>query len=98
VTRSGGWFETRNPTPPADLGDRFGSAEDLNGIALVDHLVAEAGAALDRARAATGRVRESALDLLAADALFTYACEAALEIPDPDEALERIIEAAAHIR
>jgi len=98
VKASGDWFETRTPAPPADLTDRFGSAEGLSGIVLVDHLVAEAVAVLDRARAATGRVRESALELLVADALFTYACEAALELPDPDEVLSRIIETAAQSR
>jgi hypothetical protein len=98
MTGSAGWLETRHPTPPADLRDRLGSDTALKGVALVDHLVAEAVAALDRARAGTGRVRESALDLLVADAFFTYACEAALELPDPDEVLARIVEAAADAR
>jgi len=98
VTGSDGWLETRNPTPPADLRDRLGSDPGLKGVALVDHLVAEAVVAMDRARAGTGRVRESALQLLVADALFTYACEAALELPDPDEVLARIVETAADAR
>ena len=98
MTRSGDWFETRNPTPPADLRDRLGSAVGLSGVALVDHLVAEAVAALDSARGASGRVRESALDLLVADALLTYACEAAMELPDPDAVLSRVFETAAHAR
>jgi len=38
-----------------------------------------------------GRVRESAFDLLAADALLTYACEAALESPDPEGVLGAIL-------
>ena len=42
---------------------------------------------LDRARTAPGRVRESAFHLLAADALLTYACEAALETGDPEAEL-----------
>jgi hypothetical protein len=48
-------------------------------------------AALDRARAAPGRVRQSAYHLLTADALLTYACEAALEDADPETTLRRIL-------
>jgi hypothetical protein len=36
-------------------------------------------------------VRESAFRLLEADALVTYACEAALEADDPESALRRIL-------
>jgi len=46
---------------------------------------------LDAARARPGRVRESAFRLLEADALLTYACEAALESGDPEAALRRIL-------
>lgn len=46
---------------------------------------------VDRARAAPGRVRESAYHLLRADALLTYACEAALEDADPAATLGRIL-------
>ncbi|MDF2697623.1 MAG: hypothetical protein K0S65_6006, partial [Labilithrix sp.] len=38
-----------------------------------------------------GRVRDSAFRLLEADALLTYACEAALERDDPETALQRIL-------
>ena len=47
---------------------------------------------LDQARARPGRVRESAFRLLEADALLTYACEAALETEGPDAALRRILQ------
>lgn len=47
--------------------------------------------ALDEARAKPGRVRESAFHLLAADALVTYACEAALDEADPSTALRTIL-------
>lgn len=47
---------------------------------------------LDAARARPGRVRESAFELLTADALVTYACEAALESERPVEAMERLME------
>lgn len=52
-------------------------------------------AAVDRiaaARASPGRVRRSAFDLLVADSLITYACEAALEADRPAEALARLID------
>jgi hypothetical protein len=52
-------------------------------------------AELGRARAEPGRVRRSAFHLLAADALVTYACEAALEHADPEEALRRVLERVA---
>lgn len=48
-------------------------------------------ASLERARAMPGRVRESAYHLLTADALLTYACEAALEDADPEGTLARIL-------
>lgn len=47
--------------------------------------------ALDRARTHPGRVRQSAFDLLAADALLSWACEAALEQPDPGAALDALL-------
>ena len=46
---------------------------------------------LDEALARPGRVRESAFALLAADALLTYACEAAVESDDPDGALQALL-------
>jgi hypothetical protein len=50
---------------------------------------------LARSRAAAGRVRESAWHLLVADALLTYACEAALDGADPPRALEDLLRKAA---
>jgi len=55
-------------------------------------------ASLDHARAVPGRVRESAYHLLRADALLTYACQAALEERDPGATLARILEAAGTSR
>jgi hypothetical protein len=46
---------------------------------------------LDETRRRPGRVRESAFALLVADGLLTYACEAALESEDAEEALERLL-------
>jgi hypothetical protein len=51
---------------------------------------------LHASRAVPGRVRASAFHLLAADALLTYACEAAMEEADPRaELLETLQQAAA---
>lgn len=93
-----GWLDARRPPPPAGLSARFGSATGLDAPGMVDHLTAEALESLGRARATTGRVRESALDLLVADALLTYGCEAALDLPDPHAALARMVAAAADPR
>ena len=89
------WLASRRPAPPEALAGRIRDTEDLAGPALVERLVSEALEALGRARARPGRVRDAALDLLLADALLTYACEAALELPDGREALERLVERAA---
>ena len=49
--------------------------------------------ALDEARSPSGKVRESGFSLLEADALITYACEAALEADDPGGALRKVLAA-----
>jgi hypothetical protein len=94
------WLEGRQPVPPASLRAQIDSA--LAGVpgaqpespALAEGEGRVAGvlgeAALDRLRAAlgAGKDRRAAMDLLAADALLTYACEAAAEAgPDALEAL-----------
>ncbi len=67
---------------------------DSEGVARrrVERLVRAARDRLDAARARPGRVRESAFELLVADALITYACEAALETEDPSATLEAVSE------
>lgn len=83
----------RPPAPPAlaswllrELGGRPHSASELM----------HAGrAALDRARAHPGRRRDSAFELLGADALITRACEAALDEADPAQVLTGFIRAVA---
>lgn len=50
-----------------------------------------ARSALASAVSQPGRVRETAFELLVADALVTYACEAALETEAPEEALATIL-------
>jgi hypothetical protein len=61
---------------------------------LTDRLVDSAAAALERALAGTGE-RNGAFDLLAGDALLTYACEAAAAHPDPEAELLRVLERLA---
>jgi hypothetical protein len=51
--------------------------------------------ALDAALSLPGHQREGAFHLLAADALFTYACEAALEAEDAEGALRSILDRAS---
>lgn len=85
------WLKGRTPPPPFDLAPWLEGA-DGDGV---DALSALGGRALDRARSAPGRVRESALHLLAADALITYACEAALEQPEPEDALVQVLRGVA---
>jgi hypothetical protein len=89
------WMAGRRPTPPADLGGAIAFAEDAGTSvdALVAALSAEGGSRLAAARARLGRVRASAFRLLEADALITYACEAALEREDPEAALRQVLSA-----
>ena len=86
------WLSTRRPEPPADLAEtlRLEGAEGSIEVALA----AAAGTRLAEARARLGRVRASGFRLLEADALMTYACEAALETEDPEGALRRILASA----
>ncbi|MBX6363244.1 MAG: hypothetical protein IRZ00_05190 [Gemmatimonadetes bacterium] len=71
------WLDTRTPPPPAELrarlADALEPAETLPG-ALADGALVCLAAALAR-----GDDRAAALDLLSADALLTYALEAAAE-------------------
>ena len=62
------------------------------GVVVAD-LVRAANGALERALAEPGRGRAAAFDLLVADALITYACEAALEGDDPGAELDRLVSA-----
>jgi len=93
VNRLREWLRTRRPEPPLDLAPWL---EDVTVEGPLDQVLISAGrSALERAMASPGRVRETAFDLLAADALLTYACEAALEADDPEAALLRTLEAGS---
>ena len=93
------WLAQRQPAPPAALRGRLEAVlgETLNDSA--DEAADVCLRAAERLVAALLRgdcgARESALDLLAADALVTYAFEAAAETPDTlattaSAAMERI--------
>jgi hypothetical protein len=72
------------------------AASDAAAEASVSARLAGAGLReLTLAREAPGRVRGSALHLLAADALLTYGSEGALEEADPEAALLEILRKAA---
>jgi hypothetical protein len=84
------WLAERRPEPPDGLAGALRPVPASGSRA--DGLTEAGMARLDEARARPGRVRESAFRLLEADALLTYACEAALETEDPDAALGRILQ------
>jgi hypothetical protein len=84
------WLAGRRPRPAFDLAPWLEGAEDAASTS--EALGRLSGRALDLTLSAPGRVRESALNLLAADALITYACEAALEREDPEKALAAILD------
>lgn len=86
MSESRAWIARRYPRPPSDLDAEI-SSDVGEGDALAEELLAAARERLDAALARPGRVRQSAFDLLAADALITYACEAVLESQDAMDAL-----------
>lgn len=88
------WLVRRAPEPPEPLA-RWLEEVELSGGDVGEALTEGALVELGRARAAPGRVRTSAFHLLAADALVTYACEAALELEDPTVALGAILSRVA---
>lgn len=81
------WLRSRRPLPPAKLFDRLELAVNPLAEALTTsrtEILSNAAAAILAPLAASGgsavaRNREIAIDLLAADALVTYAIEAATE-------------------
>jgi hypothetical protein len=91
------WLDSRRPAPPptlrAHLDRRVSPAPAGGGDgALPDHLAAAGRDLLDRVLSRPAAGRELALDLLAADALVTYAFEAQAE-EDP----ARLVELARRI-
>ncbi|HEX9105818.1 MAG TPA: hypothetical protein VF832_01285 [Longimicrobiales bacterium] len=74
------WLDARPEPPPADLRARMAEALAGAKAETVPGALAEGALACLQATMAAPQERASALDLLAADALLTYALEAAAEI------------------
>jgi hypothetical protein len=85
----GEWLREREPTPPARLAARIESAIGARGTepaaGVADVCLDACEDLLEDVAARPSPGRESALDLLAADALATYALEAAAESPETIE-------------
>jgi hypothetical protein len=92
VSHAAEWLATREPPPPG-LAARL--RREGHGGSLSEVFTSAACALLAEARARPGRVRESAFRLLEADALVTYACEAALDAEDPESAILDVLAATA---
>lgn len=88
------FLASRRPPAPAPLAAWFQNVP-LDGDGTSAALLQGGLAELDASREMPGRVRASAFHLLAADALITYACEAALGVGDPRGALVEILQQAA---
>ena len=73
------WLAARQPVPPARIGGHVTNAVSETGGALAETLARAGATLLRRVAAAPDGGRELALDLLAADALITYAFEAQAE-------------------
>lgn len=85
------WLAERRPSPSVPLARWTARAPSDPDMPPVRSLTMLGREALETALARPGRVRESAFELLGADALITYACEAALEADDPDASLTWIL-------
>lgn len=86
------WLRERRPPAPEALGDEVRAAMAEAGAgSIFEGAERAARVRLAEALERPGRVRESAFSLLVADALVTYACEAALEADDPLAALESLL-------
>jgi len=88
------FLATRNPSAPEPLATWLAGVP-LGPGAESEALLRAGLSELDASRSAPGRVRASAFHLLAADALLTYACEAALDHDDPRPAFVEILQRAA---
>ncbi len=86
------WISARRPASPVELGPWI-NASRVTAVSAFG-LTNIACDALEQARLSPGRVRNSAFQLLTADALITYACESALDAEDPDLVLGIVIQKA----
>ena len=90
------WLATRTPPAPDELKAWLRIPDDGTdsdgGVASVwGFLLKSALVHLEDAVARHGRDREAAYQLLAADALITYGCEAASEAKDVRSALREVL-------
>lgn len=90
------WVATRTPPAPDELTAWFkipddGSDRGGDVASLPGRLVEGGLAHLDEAVARPGRDRAAAYQLLAADALVTYGCEAASESADVQGVLSEVL-------
>ncbi len=74
------WLAARRPPAPPTLVEPMTRWLSDSPASLPEHLAQAGHALLDRVLARPESGRELALDLLAADALVTYACEAQAEL------------------
>lgn len=81
--------------PPGTPGDGGAGASERGPT---ESLAAPARERLERALGRLGHDRDSAYRLLEADALFTYACEAALDDADRESSLRLVLTAASRPR
>ena len=90
------WLAARTPPAPDELKAWFKIPDDGadfdGGVASVPGCLVAGGLAhLDEAVARPGRDRQAAYQLLAADALITYGCEAASEAADVRGVLREVL-------
>lgn len=81
------WVDSRPSPPPVELREAFGGLLEGRSSSSWD-LAAGGTEALRRSLTGDEGSRETAFRLLAADALLTYACEAALDEADGGGQLE----------
>ncbi len=95
----GEWLDERRPSPPPALRTRIaavlGESLALNATDTVDACLGAAERLVQTLLSGNSTTRDSALDLLTADALVTYAFEAAGEAPAA--LVERASQAMARI-
>lgn len=82
----GEWLSARTPVPPSPLAERLdaalGARQSEDSARVFETVLATAESLLAELIALECAQRDRALDLLAVDALVTYAFEAAAESPD----------------
>ena len=91
------WVAARTPPAPDELKAWLKIPDDISdpdgGVASVPESLLRAGLLhLEEAVGRSGRDREAAYQLLAADALVTYGCEAASESADVRGALREVLD------